>query len=179
MYLAAGHYGQLIIILPSQRMVIAATGRNTEYWSKIDKLVSHAIACYSPESKMEAGSTPPPSNDSSMSLGKKLKMATGVLGKGYLQSILAKEFCSCVYVSGLTMDQCKEHSNLPISGFQLWAVSTTMNRSEVKMVKTRPTVVSGLLTGFKHEVRYGQYLGDGLGCRLAFSGQEARPARDN
>ena len=47
MYFAAGHYGQLLIIIPSQKMVIARTGHDKFYWDKIDRLTSKAIACFS------------------------------------------------------------------------------------------------------------------------------------
>ena len=47
MFFAAGHYGQLILILPTQDMVIARTGHDAEYWSKIGSFVSKAIACFS------------------------------------------------------------------------------------------------------------------------------------
>lgn len=48
MYFAAGHYGQLIIVLPSQHMVIARTGHDTEYWSRLNRFVSKTVACFSP-----------------------------------------------------------------------------------------------------------------------------------
>ena len=48
-YYAAGHYGQLVIIIPSLRMVIARTGHDEEFHSKIDGLISRAIACYGSE----------------------------------------------------------------------------------------------------------------------------------
>ena len=51
MYFAAGHYGQLIIIIPSENMVIARTGHDEEYWSKIDPFVSKTIACMNQEKK--------------------------------------------------------------------------------------------------------------------------------
>jgi CubicO group peptidase (beta-lactamase class C family) len=46
MYFAGGHYGQLIIIIPSEKMIIARTGHDVEYWSKIDSFVSKAVACF-------------------------------------------------------------------------------------------------------------------------------------
>ena len=49
MYFAAGHYGQLMMVLPKQNMVIARTGHDSEYWSKIDGFVSKAVACIAPE----------------------------------------------------------------------------------------------------------------------------------
>lgn len=46
MFFAAGHYGQLIIVLPTQDMVIVRTGSDKEYWSKIDSFVSKAVKCF-------------------------------------------------------------------------------------------------------------------------------------
>lgn len=46
MFFAAGHYGQLIVLLPGERIVIARTGHDVEYWSKIDAFVSKAVACF-------------------------------------------------------------------------------------------------------------------------------------
>jgi CubicO group peptidase (beta-lactamase class C family) len=45
-FFAAGHYGQLIVILPTQRLVLARTGHDLEYWSKIDGFVSRAVECF-------------------------------------------------------------------------------------------------------------------------------------
>lgn len=43
LYFAAGHYGQLLLILPTQKMVIARTGHDPSYWEKIDDFVSRAV----------------------------------------------------------------------------------------------------------------------------------------
>lgn len=50
LYFAAGHFGQIIMVIPSQKMVIARTGRDKEYWSKIDSLSSAAVKCFSSKS---------------------------------------------------------------------------------------------------------------------------------
>jgi CubicO group peptidase (beta-lactamase class C family) len=47
MFFAAGHYGQLLIILPEEELVIARTGHDAEYWSQIDDLASKAKSCFS------------------------------------------------------------------------------------------------------------------------------------
>lgn len=47
MFFAAGHYGQLIYVIPSMDLVIARNGYDTEYWSKIDTMVSKAVDCFS------------------------------------------------------------------------------------------------------------------------------------
>jgi CubicO group peptidase (beta-lactamase class C family) len=50
MYFAAGHFGQLIFVIPSKDMVIVHTGGNKEYWSRIDRIVQKSIACFSDKS---------------------------------------------------------------------------------------------------------------------------------
>jgi CubicO group peptidase (beta-lactamase class C family) len=54
LFFAAGHYGQLILIIPSEDMVIVRTAHDSKYWdndvspiiNKIDPLVSSAISCF-------------------------------------------------------------------------------------------------------------------------------------
>lgn len=46
LFFAAGHNGQALFMIPSQDMVIARTGWDEEYWSKIDKMISYAVDCY-------------------------------------------------------------------------------------------------------------------------------------
>lgn len=47
MFFAAGHYGQLMLVMPTQDLVIARTGHDASYWSKIDDLASKAVSCFS------------------------------------------------------------------------------------------------------------------------------------
>jgi CubicO group peptidase (beta-lactamase class C family) len=168
MFFAAGHYGQLLIMLPSQGIVIAATGHNKEYWSKIDKLVSNTLACFSPESNVKAGQTPPPADDASSSISKQLKTASGVLKKGYLQAIVSKEMCSCVYVSGLTLNQCLDHANLPMSRSQLNALVSIKEFDEQKSIGASPRILGELVSVLRARTRYGTYMGEEIGCKLRF-----------
>lgn len=46
MFFAAGHYGQLIIMIPSEDLVIARTGHDLQYWGNIDNLVSSTLECF-------------------------------------------------------------------------------------------------------------------------------------
>lgn len=50
MIFAAGHYGQLIIVLPSHDLVIARTGHDEDYWPHIGKLANLAISCFAKQS---------------------------------------------------------------------------------------------------------------------------------
>ena len=47
MFFAAGHYGQLMLVMPTQDLVIARTGHDASYWSKIDGFASKAVSCFS------------------------------------------------------------------------------------------------------------------------------------
>ncbi len=46
MYFAAGHYGQIILIFPSQDLMLVRFGYDKEYFSKIDSLVQRTFACF-------------------------------------------------------------------------------------------------------------------------------------
>jgi len=166
MFFAAGHYGQLLIILPTENIVIAATGHNKEYWSKIDKLVSNALACFAPESHVEPGSSAPPPPDPALGLKKELALGSGVLRKGYLQAILAKEMCSCTYVSGLTLNQCLQHANLPFSLSQLHLLISIQQQESEQSLRSTPTPVGEMLGLLKAHRKTAKYFGEGVGCRL-------------
>ena len=52
LFMAAGHYGQVLIMLPTQDLIIARTGHDPEYWSRLDRLITAALRCF--------GEVPPP-----------------------------------------------------------------------------------------------------------------------
>ena len=166
MFFAAGHYGQLIIILPTQKMVITATGHNAEYWSKIDKLVAHSIACFytkAPLPKETVFTKPTP--DSKSSIFKNLKLGSGVLSKGYLQGILAKEICSCHYVSELPIKECLDRANLPMS-LNLLNKLTRLTVDEKKEILTvAPKVLGAILSIESAHSKEASF--DGEGCKLS------------
>jgi CubicO group peptidase (beta-lactamase class C family) len=45
LFFAAGHYGQLIIVIPSLDMVIARTGHDLTYWNHIDAFIQKTLGC--------------------------------------------------------------------------------------------------------------------------------------
>ena len=45
MYFSAGHYGQLILVIPSKNLVLARTGHDLSYWDHITPLVKKTLAC--------------------------------------------------------------------------------------------------------------------------------------
>jgi CubicO group peptidase (beta-lactamase class C family) len=46
MFFAAGHYGQNILIFPQDDLMIVRMSHDSEYWSKLDRMMSTARACF-------------------------------------------------------------------------------------------------------------------------------------
>jgi hypothetical protein len=114
MYFAAGHYGQLIIVIPSQSLVIARTGYDEAYWDHIQPLAVKALACVNPSFRPDFSSaislTPPSAGAKASFLQKLFDDIVGLPGKlanmrwiqnqGLVEKIVAKELCSFLFVSG-------------------------------------------------------------------------------
>jgi CubicO group peptidase (beta-lactamase class C family) len=113
MFLAMGHYGQLIIVLPSQNMVIARTGYDQEYNSKVDEFVSRAIACFN-DPAYPIGKNIPPPKYSKISLKNILKTLKTSLQENLIQAAIAKTVCSCHFISKLDLKTCLKRSNIPL-----------------------------------------------------------------
>jgi CubicO group peptidase (beta-lactamase class C family) len=45
-YYASGHYGQLIFVLPTQRLVVARTGWDATYDDRVDAMVASVVGCF-------------------------------------------------------------------------------------------------------------------------------------
>lgn len=45
MYFAAGHYGQILIIIPSENLIISRTGSDPKYWDHIEPLTTKTLKC--------------------------------------------------------------------------------------------------------------------------------------
>lgn len=114
MYLSIGHYGQLIIILPTQKMVIARTGYDQEYNSKIDEFVSRSIACFA-DPNYPIGKNIPPPKSSQVTIGGMLKTLITGIKENIIQPALAKNICSCHYISGVDVKTCIDRSNIPLA----------------------------------------------------------------
>lgn len=147
MYFAAGHYGQMMIILPSQYMVITTTGHSSEYWSKIDKLVANAVACFSKKAPLDPATTFGATTDEDKRgfIGK-MRFGGKMLSHNIVQSVLAKELCSCQYISGLNFDQCLERSSLPVSTDVLKKYIKFENDTEHQTLKVEPRSKGAILS---------------------------------
>ncbi|HWU43339.1 MAG TPA: hypothetical protein VN132_07875, partial [Bdellovibrio sp.] len=82
------------------------------------------------------------------------------------------EMCSCVYVSGLSLEQCLDHANLPMSRSQLNTLVSTQDQSDEKSIRVRAHIAGEVLSLLQAGTRYGRFKGEGIGCRLEFPEQE-------
>ena len=109
----------------------------------------------------------------------KIVLGSQVIGHDYLQAILAKELCSCTYVTRPGPDQatdqdrlkmCFERSNLPMSPGLLRALVGTETRiddkSNMHEVTSSPEFLGDVLSLFRGRQAVAVYEGDGGGCRL-------------
>lgn len=127
LYFLAGHNGQMILLLPSQKMVIVITGSNRSYWDKVDKIVHSATTCFSdlalaPDvipNKLPAPAGAPKKSvikkakDSMIEISKNLPPALQLLISPIATGAAAKELCSCMTADILTRDLKKAIENCP------------------------------------------------------------------
>lgn len=114
MFLAMGHYGQLLIVLPSQKMVIARTAYDKEYNSKIDAFVTRAIACFD-DTNYPIGKIIPPPASSKSELSIMLETLKSGIEANLFQPSVAKTVCSCHFIAGVDVQTCLERSNIPMA----------------------------------------------------------------
>ena len=114
MFMALGHYGQMIIVLPTQKMIIARTGYDQEYNSKVDQFVSRALSCFVDPSYPIGKNIPPPINTKT-TLRKIFKTLVSGLETNIIHASVAKTICSCHFVSGLDVNTCLKRSNIPMA----------------------------------------------------------------
>jgi CubicO group peptidase (beta-lactamase class C family) len=111
LYFAAGHYGQVLIIIPSENVIIARTGYDLKYWDHIQPLVVKALSCLNPNYKPhEVADLTPPAASPKQSKWKEtigtIKMIPGLIKNlryfkdEIVNQYLAKEMCSFLYVAG-------------------------------------------------------------------------------
>ena len=168
MYLAMGHYGQLIIVLPTQKMVIARTGHDSEYNSNIDEFVTRAISCFA-DSHYPIGKKIPPPTQSGSNLKDILDTLKSGIESNIIQPSIAKTICSCHFVSGLDINTCYSRSNIPLaSTLTTTSITESDGQTGVYSVKTIPNFL-GRTLGLKSEnlpVAYYDTFKPEYGCTL-------------
>jgi CubicO group peptidase (beta-lactamase class C family) len=136
MFMAIGHYGQLIIVLPSQKMVIARTGFDKDYNGRIDEFVTRAISCFADPSYPVGKYIPAPKSDKGPLSGIIETLKSGIAAN-ILQPTLAKNLCSCHFVSGISVKDCYERSYVPMA--RTFATVSLEKLGGVTTVSATPT----------------------------------------
>ena len=178
MYFAAGDYGQMIIILPTQNLVITTTGHNREFRSKIDKLVSNVTACFSGvplladpvkdlslKPKEIAKAEAREENKFEEAIDDETKIGVGAIAKGYFQARLSQYVCHCHYVTELSTEQCME---------QVSSSATTLSANKsikynidenTQSVTVKPKFISAAVSIGKAKAREAHFT-IGSGCSV-------------
>ena len=117
---ASGAFGQKLIVLPDQGLVIARTAHDAEDFEyPVNEVVANALRCFAPGDP----ATPKEAIQPSAPQAKDFSLATAfeqvgdlqeITGSGALSGMLAKELCSCRYIAG-NVDECFERSPIPKS----------------------------------------------------------------
>ena len=142
MFFARGRYGQLIIMLPTQKMIIVRTGHDFEYNSKLDEFVSRAISCFD-DPKYPIGKYIPQPKSTVITLPRMMKTLTSGLQSNLIPSAVAKTICSCHFITGLDLDTCMARSNIPAAKI-LTAVTIKDNSVYSEQSKLSKIFVKGL-----------------------------------
>lgn len=151
LFFLAGHNGQMILILPSQKMVIVITGNNRSYWDKVDKIVHATTTCFSeldlapdlipnklpPPPKVPAKSGLKKAKDSMLEVSKNLPPALQLLMSPIAAGAAAKELCSCMMVDLLTKNLKKAieycPGDLPQLIQKMYSVQVDVDKKQVRV----------------------------------------------
>jgi hypothetical protein len=89
-----------------------------------------------------------------------------VLGNGILQGMIAKELCSCRYVVGNPIEECKDRSSLPEMTFSVVTVMDDMVKKQVTVYPAIPLSDVPAMAIFDTE-------SPRKGCRLVYGMKDA------
>jgi CubicO group peptidase (beta-lactamase class C family) len=175
MYLAYGLQGQLMIVLPSQHMVIARTGNDDTYAHKVDAFVSRAVSCFA-DPNAPIGEVNPKFSSPTPGLVDTLKALRPALHEGLIQNALAKSVCSCTYVSKARMETCVERSKVEMAE-KIANMTMTEGDSGKKQVQVRLTWLGRKIAG-NDQIALAEFdpARPQLGCTLLTPGLPADPS---
>jgi len=90
-----------------------------------------------------------------------------VLSKGILQGMIAKELCSCRYVIGLSVEECKKRSSLPDATFSVVMLMDDPGKKQVTVYPAVPmsSVPAMAIFDRAHPRK---------GCRLVYGMKDAK-----
>jgi hypothetical protein len=111
MYFAAGFYGQVVIILPTEKIVIARTGHDDMAADAMPELMEKVLSC------VENRATEDVSKDGRNTGGgmpflEEIAVIQSITHNGLLAASFAKEMCTCYYVTQLPMKTCRDRNDI-------------------------------------------------------------------
>lgn len=115
MYAGIGYMGQVLIMLPSQNMVIVRTGYDHSFNDRIDAFVTRAISCFH-DSNFKVAPIHERKKEH-ISIEKILKNIRNIFEARTLQSSIAKIVCSCHLVSGVDIPTCLDRNNFGVTKY--------------------------------------------------------------
>jgi CubicO group peptidase (beta-lactamase class C family) len=123
MLLTTGVQGQTLIILPEQNMIISRTAHDPhDAELPLDASIGNALRCFAPGSPGVASDRHaiPPKASGFKSMNAKEAFegldSLNYLGEeGRLSGLIAKEMCSCHFISGLESNECIRRSPVPVA----------------------------------------------------------------
>lgn len=112
-----------------------------------------------------------------------VKQGSYAISSSFLQSILAKEMCSCVFVSKvggesasleIRAEKCVNRSQLPLSPDLLSLLLHEKIDPQASSIEVTPKVLGALLGLFQGHGALAIYEGDKVGCRLLTDDERRR-----
>jgi len=117
---ASGLFGQNLIVLPEQGLIIARTAHDDpKAVFQYDVLVANALKCFAPDAPGVprgpplALKTDKEEAFNPFSIFESLGEFDQTMSQGTLPGMMAKELCSCHFITGLSIDECISRSPVP------------------------------------------------------------------
>ncbi|MBF0316110.1 MAG: serine hydrolase [Oligoflexia bacterium] len=176
--LATGIAGQYLVILPEYDLVVVRTGHDQLHEVNIDQLVKSSVDCFGKRAHSTEREAPRDQADESInsmlaSRPTAAKEALFAIKSGLLTKMMAKELCSCHFVVGLPLHECRLRSIFPpaLSKIVKTVKVTDYSRGEalpIYKIKIAPTVLSYLTIVAKSPAAYARYYPEDpeKGCHL-------------
>lgn len=144
MMFASGLMGQGLIVLPEQGLIIARTAHDDPLATlPADIVIGNAVRCFAPDASGVSRGAPlalktdmgKPFNP--FSIFEDLSEFEHTLSQGTLQGMMAKELCSCHFITGLSVDECIARSPVPTLAAHAMADIATDDRQKIVSITPR------------------------------------------
>jgi CubicO group peptidase (beta-lactamase class C family) len=144
MLYASGLFGQALIVLPEQGLVIARTAHDgATTVLQADVIVANAMKCFAPNAPGVPRGAPlalktdTDMNFNPLSIFSDLSELNHTMNQGMLPGMIAKELCSCHFITGLSVEQCLSRSPVPPMAAHVLADIATDERRKLVSITPR------------------------------------------